>query len=154
MTRVITIAISTNLDLAITPRDPQVIPSATDGKGVRAGVAVLRVEAFQDKMVVMFLRDVEFPCWTVPVDVEAKEVAGRSRVGAFELCIELALEIVQGGPVVASDELVVNMDREHEEVVSLSARVETWVCLGRTKPWDLSYLLNALLKQQGVCFRL
>jgi hypothetical protein len=33
----------------------------------------------------VFLRDVEHPCWAVPIDVEAKEVTGRSRVRAFEL---------------------------------------------------------------------
>jgi hypothetical protein len=67
-------------------------------------VAVLQVETFQDGLEVMFLRDVEFPHQSVSVDVEPEEVASRSRVGAFELRIEFALELVEGRPVVASDE--------------------------------------------------
>ena len=48
-------------------------------------VAGLQVEAFQDGLEVMFLRDVELPCWAIPaVDVEAEEVAGRSGVRAFK----------------------------------------------------------------------
>jgi hypothetical protein len=92
-------------------------------------VAVLRVESFEDGLELVFQRDVEFPCRSVSVDVETEEVAGRSRVRAFKLRIELALEFVQSGAVVAGDELVVNMDRKHEEVVSPAARVETGVGL-------------------------
>jgi hypothetical protein len=93
-------------------------------------VAVLQVEAFQDGLEVVLLRDVEFPCSTVPVDVETQKISGWSRVRAFELGIELAFEVVKCGPIVASDELVVDVNREHEEFVSSAARVETGVCLG------------------------
>jgi hypothetical protein len=72
-------------------------------------VAVLQVESLEDGLEVVFLRDVELPCRSVSVDVETEEITGRSRVRAFELCIELALEFVQSGAVVAGDELVVNM---------------------------------------------
>jgi hypothetical protein len=67
------------------------------------------------------LRDVEFPCSTVPVDVETQKISGWSRVRAFELGIELAFEVVKCGPIVASDELVIDMNREHEEFVSPAA---------------------------------
>jgi hypothetical protein len=45
------------------------------------------------------------------------------------LRIKLALEFVQSGAIVAGNELVINMDRKHEEVVPPAARVETGVGL-------------------------
>jgi hypothetical protein len=52
----------------------------------------------------VFLRNVELPCSAIPVDVEDEEVAGRSRVRAFKLRIELAFEVVKSRPIFASDE--------------------------------------------------
>jgi hypothetical protein len=45
-------------------------------------VAVLQIESLEDGLEVVLLGHVEFPGGTVSVDVEAKEVAGGSRVGA------------------------------------------------------------------------
>jgi hypothetical protein len=92
----------------------------------------LQVKALPDGLEVVLLGDVKFPCQPVSVNVETEEVAGRSRVRTFELRIELALGFVQGRAVVASNELVVNMDGEDEEIVALSARVETGICFGQS----------------------
>ena len=109
-------------------------------------VAVLQVEAFQDGLEVVFLRDIELPCWSVSVDVETKEVSGRSRVRAFELCIELAFEVVQSRPIVAGDELVIDMNREHEELVSPAMRVEAGVCFGWSEALGLEPFVECLVE--------
>jgi hypothetical protein len=73
-------------------------------------------------------------------------VIGGSRVGALKLSVELAFEFVQGRAVVASDQLVINMDRKHEKVVALSARVKTWVCLGWSETLGLEPFVKCLIE--------
>ena len=109
-------------------------------------VAVLQVEAFEDGLEVMFLGHVELPSRAVPVDVETEEVAGGSRVGALKLSVELSFEFVQGRAVVAGNELVVNMHREHEELVSPATRVEAGVCFGWSEALGLEPFVECLVE--------
>jgi hypothetical protein len=61
------------------------------------------------------------------------------------LSIELAFEVVQGRAVVAGNELVV-MHREHEELVSPAARVETRVGFGRCETLGLEPFVECLVE--------
>jgi hypothetical protein len=62
------------------------------------------------------------------------------------LGVELAFQAVQSRAVVASDELVINMDREHEEVVALLVRVEARVCLGWRENLGLEPFVESLVE--------
>jgi hypothetical protein len=62
------------------------------------------------------------------------------------LGIELMFGVVQDRAVVAGDESVIDMDRKHEEVVTLSARIEAWVCLGQFKTLGFEPFVECLVR--------
>ena len=76
---------------------------------------VEHAEPFQDRLYVVFLRDVEFPVGPVSEDIEPKKVRDRSSVRALKSVVELGLEVVQFLAIVAGDELVINVDGEDEK---------------------------------------
>lgn len=84
-------------------------------KGSLCRFGVEHAKPFQDRLYVVFLRDVEFPVGPVSEDVEPKKVRDRSSVRALKSVVELGLEVVQFLAIVAGDDLVINVDGENEK---------------------------------------
>ena len=61
-------------------------------------------------------------------DVETKEVRCRTAIRAFKLRVESFLEPVKFRSVVATDELIVNMNGDEDDAVGLFAQVEARIC--------------------------
>ena len=57
----------------------------------------------------MLLRKVKFPQLSIAVNVEPKKVTSCTGIGTFKLFVETVFELVQSKPIVACNELIIDM---------------------------------------------
>ena len=100
-------------------------------------VAVEHVGLLKQGVKVVLLRDRERPVDSISSDVETEEVGSRTTIRALKFRVELLLEFVKFRSVVATDELIVDMNGDEDDAVGLFAQVEARVRLH----WSKSLLL-------------
>lgn len=88
------------------------------------GIAICHVESFEECFNVVFLGYDESSPGTISYNVEPKEVVDRSVVGTFKACIEALLECVQFLPRVRGNQLIVDVDGDHDSMVVLPSYVQ------------------------------
>jgi hypothetical protein len=115
-------------------------------KGSLCRFGFKHTEPFQDRLDVVFLRDVEFPVGPVSEDVDAKKVRDRSSVGALKSAVEFGLKVVQFLAIVAGNELVINVDREDEKCILGRSDVETGVGRRRHETERLKEFVKSLIE--------
>jgi hypothetical protein len=115
-------------------------------KGSLCWFGVKHTEPFQDRLDVVFLRDVEFPVGPVSEDVEPEKVRDRSSVRALKSVVEFGLEVVQFLAIVAGDELVINVDGEDEKCILGWSDVETGVGRRRIEIERSKELVKSLIE--------
>jgi hypothetical protein len=115
-------------------------------KGSLCRFGVEHAKPFQDRLYVVFLRNVEFPVGPVSEDVEPEKVRDRSSVRALKSVVEFGLEVVQFLAIVAGDELVINVDGEDEKCILGRSDVETGVGRRRDETERSKELVESLVE--------